>query len=392
MHPLQSSGSHGYDDRAVVSPKKPFEINSEESKEVPVPCGNCGRSFSAENLERHKPICERLSQKPRREAFKAIVQRLSHVAQESAVQTIIHEALVNKPTPAPKVASPPLVPAKPKGHMVRTGNAGADLFLEQQKGLRRCSGCERSFRTEAYERHVPFCERHHSQISRHNPAADPKLDLLKRRMKYRPPKPKSGSKERTLAARKTQSSVDTGSRNLQNMMMTKSRSTMLSTYTSVSEKVKTKNPGKEQHGEFEGKVTALITSAVTKTKSLMPEKQRPPGHMSFTNHSQKQNDVVHPVLQPAGDASRTRIISSPVVRCEKELPQFASARKDRDETVSRKGMDFFLRPAVSTEGMAWDDERFFQRNAGTYCLPPMDKRPCVRLTDIIPTYSVQMRV
>ena len=42
-------------------------------------------------------ICQRIAQKPKREAFATIAQRLSHVAQEDAVKPIIRELLSKKP-------------------------------------------------------------------------------------------------------------------------------------------------------------------------------------------------------------------------------------------------------------------------------------------------------
>lgn len=53
-------------------------------------------------------ICERLAQKPRRKAFQAVAQRLSHIAQEDAVRPIIREILEKRSEDSSSAQSVPL--------------------------------------------------------------------------------------------------------------------------------------------------------------------------------------------------------------------------------------------------------------------------------------------
>ncbi|GAV03382.1 hypothetical protein RvY_13811 [Ramazzottius varieornatus] len=184
------------------SPQKPFETAESPSREPLIACDFCGRNFNKTNLSRHVSICQRLAQKPKREAFATIAQRLSHVAQEDAVKPIMRELLSRKPE---EVDDAPLQrPHKKATEAVRRKKSptrggvrtGADLFKEQQKGHSRCQYCERSFKEEVHERHVTFCKTQF--IAKQRKAAtvkeDPNFNLLMKRVKYRPPLPRAGSK------------------------------------------------------------------------------------------------------------------------------------------------------------------------------------------------------
>ncbi|OQV17471.1 hypothetical protein BV898_08405 [Hypsibius exemplaris] len=216
MAPQLHSPVVDFDEVAIrPAPQKPFETAESPNRDLLAlsPCDYCGRKFNATNLSRHVTICERLAHKPKREAFATVAQRLSHVAQEDSVKPVIRQMMERRP-PAdeennnrptdhlPKALRKMGAPVRKKSPVRGGGRTGADLFREQQKGHSKCEFCERTFREEAYVRHVDFCKTQYLSKQRQRGKEDPRSDLLKRRVQYRPPLPRTNSKESPILPRK----------------------------------------------------------------------------------------------------------------------------------------------------------------------------------------------
>ncbi|XP_055332810.1 uncharacterized protein LOC129584603 [Paramacrobiotus metropolitanus] len=195
MKHAQSPCSPSLDEVQIrPSPQRPFDVAGSPSREPLVPCDICGRKFNPANLERHTTICERLAQKPKREAFQAIAQRLAHVAQEDAIRPVIRENLEKQSADEDGSAMSKGLPVNKKRQPPRAERPEVKA-KEIPAGHSRCEYCERTFREKAYERHVDFCKQQYEiKLRKQASGENPQSVLLMRRMKYRPPPPKSHRK------------------------------------------------------------------------------------------------------------------------------------------------------------------------------------------------------